>query len=501
MFQKVLIANRGEIACRVIRALRELGVGCVAIYSEADAHALHVRMADEAYCVGGALASESYLNAEAILNAARQSGAEAIHPGYGFMSENADFAEACKTAGIIFIGPSPESIRAMGSKTDARQLMIKAGVPVVPGNTEPLEDAASAREIAQKVGYPILLKAAAGGGGKGMRLVNSEEELEKSLDAAKREASSAFGDDRVYLEKAILGPRHIEIQVLADQKGNCVHLFERECSVQRRHQKVIEESPAVGLSEEVRDEMGRVAVQGAQSIDYVGAGTFEFLVDNEQNYYFLEMNTRLQVEHPVTEMVTGVDLCALQIRIAAGEPLPFSQGDLKQRGHSIECRLYAEDPAMNFAPSPGPLLRYRAPLGPGVRVDDGVREGDEIPMHYDPMIAKLCVWAPSREEAIARADRALGEYSVAGIRNNLNFLRWVLASVPFSEGRYDTGILEKLGPYSAAEISSETKARLIAAACVAHMAREGESSGAAQKTGSSVEPTAWRRAFSKGGSA
>jgi acetyl-CoA carboxylase biotin carboxylase subunit len=494
MFKKVLVANRGEIACRIIRALREAGVPSVAVYSEADALALHLRLADEAFSIGGAPASASYLNAKAILDAAGRSGADAIHPGYGFLSENAEFAEACAEQDIAFIGPSPRVIRTMGSKTEARQLMIDAGVPVVPGTTSPLEDEASAIKTAAEVGYPVLLKAVAGGGGKGMRLVGREEDLMPSLAAAKREARSAFGDDRVYLEKAIVGPRHIEIQVLADSAGHTVHLFERECSVQRRHQKVIEETPAMGLPSALRDEMGRVAVRGAQAIGYEGAGTFEFLLDKEQNFYFLEMNTRLQVEHPITELVTGVDLCALQIRIAAGEDLPFCQEELSQRGHAIECRIYAEDPVKDFAPSPGRLLRYRPPVGAGVRVDDGVREGDEIPVHYDPMIAKLCVWASSRSEALARAERALGEYAVAGIQHNIDFLRWVLKSAAFSKGEYDTSLLETLGPYQQAVPPEESRVHLILAACVAHMNQEAKGGGDAT-TGLSRVPSAWRRAL------
>jgi acetyl-CoA carboxylase, biotin carboxylase subunit len=500
MFTKVLVANRGEIACRVIRALREMGVGSVAVYSDADALALHARLADEAVHVGPAMASKSYLRFDRVIDAAKRTGAEAIHPGYGFLSENADFAEACAAEGLVFIGPSPEAIRVMGNKTDARVRMIDAGVPVVPGSTKPLEDAAEAFKVAKEVGFPILLKAAAGGGGKGMRLVREASELESALGAARREAMGAFSDDRVYVEKAIVGPRHIEIQVLADSFGDAVHVFERECSVQRRHQKVIEESPATNLDREVRDEMGEVAVKGTKAIGYVGAGTFEFLVDKDQRYYFLEMNTRLQVEHPVTELVTDLDLCALQVRVAAGEPLGIRQEDLRQRGHAIECRVYAEDPEMDFAPSPGTLKVYRPPLGPGVRVDDGVREGDQVPVHYDPLVAKMVVFAPTREEAVARADRALGEYLIAGIRHNVDFLRWVLRSEQFRSGAYTTGILEELGAYRAPAPPARARNMLMLAACLADLESAAACAGkGAAPTAPSADPSAWKRAFGPSG--
>jgi len=498
MFKKVLVANRGEIACRVIRSLREMGIESVAVYSEADALALHVRLADEAVCVGPAPSSESYLDTKAILNAAQSTGAEAVHPGYGFLSENAAFVDACTKAGIVFIGPSPEAIQVMGSKTDARQRMIAAGVPVVPGTTEAATSPQAALEEAREIGFPVLLKAAAGGGGKGMRLVREESNLVSAYEAAQREAASAFGDDRVYIEKAIMNPRHIEIQVLADQHGNAIHLFERECSVQRRHQKVIEESPATNLDASVRDAMGEVAVQGTKALNYVGAGTFEFLVDSKQDFYFLEMNTRLQVEHPVTELVTGVDLVALQVKIAAGEKLELKQSDLSQHGHAIECRVYAEDPANNFAPAPGPLVRYRAPLGAGIRVDDGCREGDTIPVHYDPMIAKLCAWGPDRKTAIARSDRALGEYAIAGIRHNIDFLRWVLECAPFQEGKYTTHLLEELGAYSPKEVEPETKDLLLVAACLSKMNRKVTRETNRARP-SNTKPSPWRQAFAPGG--
>jgi len=495
MFTKVLVANRGEIACRVIRALREMGVGSVAVYSDADALSLHARLADEAVHVGPAQASKSYLCFDRIFDAARRTGAEAIHPGYGFLSENADFAEACEREGVVFIGPPPDAIRVMGNKTDARVSMIEAGVPVVPGSTEALEDAKAALEVAEQVGFPILLKAAAGGGGKGMRLVHEAADVEAALGAARREAMGAFGDDRVYVEKAIIGPRHIEIQVLADRYGDAIHVFERECSVQRRHQKVIEESPATALDREVRDAMGEVAVKGTKAIGYVGAGTFEFLVDKDQNYYFLEMNTRLQVEHPVTELVTDLDLCALQVRVAAGEPLGIRQEELRQRGHAIECRVYAEDPEMDFVPSPGTLNVYRPPLGPGVRVDDGVREGDEVPVHYDPLVAKMVVFAPTREEAVARADRALGEYRIAGIRHNVDFLRWVLRSEQFRRGGYTTGILEELGPFSTPKPPERARNLLMLAACLADLESAKGGGGATKGPPKTSDPSAWKRAF------
>ncbi len=492
MFQKVLVANRGEIACRIIRTLRELGVDSVAIHSEADALALHVRLADEAICVGPAESTRSYLNVDAIIAAAKSTNAQAIHPGYGFLSENADFAVACGKAGIVFIGPSETAIRTMGNKTDARATMIAAGVPVVPGTTEAVQSGADLIAKANELGFPVLLKAASGGGGKGMRQVADESNLDRSLEAAQREAQAAFGDPDVYLEKVILAPRHIEIQILADQYGNTVHLFERECSVQRRHQKVIEESPACNLSNETRNAMGEIAVKGAQSIGYVGAGTFEFLVDSEENFYFLEMNTRLQVEHPVTELVTGLDLCALQIRIAAGEKLPFEQTQLHQSGHAIECRIYAEDPSLNFAPSPGTLRRYRPPVGAGIRVDDGVREGDEISLYYDPMIAKLCAWADDRNTTIARLDRALGEYAIAGIAQNVEFLRWVIRSDAFGEGRYSTDLLQNLGPYQKAVPPEEERDLMLLAGVLTHI-QSNQTKGVEQAF--STEPSRWRQAL------
>ena len=444
MFEKVLIANRGEIAVRVMRTLREFGIKSVAVFSEADRQALHVRMADEAYCVGPAPSAESYLRVEKILEVARKSGAQAIHPGYGFLSENADFARACQQADVVFVGPSPHAIEAMGSKTGARTLMDRAGVPLVPGTKEPLENPEQALELARQYGFPVLIKASAGGGGKGMRRVDDPQGFKAAFEGARREALSAFGSGEVYLEKYVLQPKHVEIQVLADTHGNTVHLFERDCSVQRRHQKIIEEAPCPVLLEETRRKMGEVAVRAAQAVDYVGAGTVEFLLDADQNFYFLEMNTRLQVEHPITELITGLDLVAWQLRVADGQALPFGQEDLEIRGHAIECRIYAEDPYDNFRPSPGHVPYLAEPQGPGVRVDSGVYSGATVPVHYDPMIAKLSVWAADREQAIERMRRALSEYVVAGIHTNISAYDVLLTHPDFVDGRYDTDLIPEL---------------------------------------------------------
>ena len=444
MFSKVLIANRGEIAIRVMRTLRELGIGSVAVYSEADREALHVRYADEAYCVGPAASRESYLRIDRILEVAKQSGAEAIHPGYGFLSENAEFAEACAAAGVVFIGPPAGAIVAMGEKTGARRMMIAANVPVVPGLEHPIEDAQAAYEYAETIGYPVLIKAAAGGGGTRMRRVDDPARFVEAFEGARREAASAFGNADVYVEKWIVKPKHVEIQVLADTHGNVVHLFERDCSVQRRHQKVVEESPCPVLRDDVRQKMGAVAVQAARAVGYVGAGTVEFLLDVNQDFYFLEMNTRLQVEHPVTEMVTGVDLVEQQLRIAAGQPMTVTQDALAQTGHAIEVRLYAEDPDNNFLPSPGRITRLHVPTGPGVRDDGGYETGTEVSLHYDPMIAKFIVHAETREKAIGRLLRCLDEYDVQGIETNLDFLGDCLRVEAFVAGSYDTGVVSAI---------------------------------------------------------
>ena len=444
--RKLLVANRGEIAVRVLRTCQERGIATVAVASDADADALHARMADEVVRIGPAPSSESYLVADKVLGAARETGADAVHPGYGFLSENADFAEACQAAGITFVGPTPTAIRQMGDKTAARRLMRQAGVPMAPGTTDAIADPAEAERVASEIGYPVLVKAAAGGGGKGMRVVERAEAFAEAFERARSEAQSAFGDGRVYVEKYLVGPRHVEIQVLADTHGHVVHLFERECSVQRRHQKVVEEAPSAVLTPALRAEMGAAAVQAARACGYVGAGTVEFLVDapgpdGVRPFYFLEMNTRLQVEHPVTELITGLDLVAEQIRIAEGEPLGYTQDDLQITGWAVEARVYAEDVPAGFLPAPGPLLRHRPPSGPGVRLDSGVEEGDAVPVYYDPMISKLSAWAPTRLDAIDRLDRALAEYELAGVRTTIPFCRFVLQSTPFRTGDFDTGFV------------------------------------------------------------
>jgi len=444
MFRKILIANRGEIAVRVIRTLREMGIGSVAVYSDADRTSLHVRMADEAEHVGPSASSESYLWIDKILDAAKKHGAEAIHPGYGFLSENAEFAAACEDAGVVFIGPSAASIRAMGSKTDARRNAIAAGTPVVPG-TDHAISLAEAVEFGREHGYPLLLKAVAGGGGKGMRSVYRAAELESAYRNAASEAERAFRNSEIYVEKLIERPRHIEIQLIGDRHGNMVHLGERECSIQRRHQKVVEESPSplVALHPEMRSAMGEAAVRAARAVDYYNAGTIEFLVDPDRRFYFLEMNTRLQVEHPVTELVTGLDLVRLQVEVAAGGRLPFTQDHVRWSGSAIECRIYAEDPYNNFLPYPGTLTRLDRPMGPGVRLDGCVYTGWTVPLEYDPLLAKLAVWAGTREETIARMIRALREYDVGGIRTNIGFFRQILEDEEFRAGHLHTGFIEE----------------------------------------------------------
>ncbi len=442
MFTKVLIANRGEIALRVIRACRELGVRSVAVYSDADARAPHVREADEAVHIGPAASSESYLRGEKIIDAAKRTGAEAIHPGYGFLSEREWFARAVRDAGLVFIGPPAEAIAAMGSKTAARQLAIGAKVPVVPGTTEALRDEAEARAIAERFGYPVLLKAAAGGGGKGMRVVREPKEMSSARETARREARNAFGDDAVYVEKYITGPRHVEIQVLGDTHGNLLSLNERECSIQRRHQKMIEEAPSVAVTPEIRRAMGETAVRAARAAGYVNAGTCEFLLDGDGQFYFLEMNTRLQVEHPVTELVTGIDIVQWQIRIAAGESLPFRQGDIVPRGWAMECRITSEDPANSFLPSTGRVAYLHLPSGPGIRWDGGIEVGSEIGLSYDPMLAKLIVWAPSREAAIQRMHGALSELVVDGVETSRDFHLRMMENADFRSGAFSIQWLE-----------------------------------------------------------
>src|SRR6202790_4284052 len=449
MFKKILIANRGEIAVRVIRACHEMGIAAVAVYSDVDRASLHVRKADEAYPIGPAAASESYLNIQKILDAAARSGADAIHPGYGFLSENAKFARACADAGVKFIGPTAAAMEAMGSKTRARQAMERAGVPFVPGTSRGLESFEQAEEAAARIGYPVMLKAAAGGGGKGMRLVHARDELKSALEAARSEGERSFGDSEVYIEKAILNPRHIEMQVLADEHGNTVYLGERECSLQRRHQKVLEEAPSPVVDADMRRRMGDVAVRVAKAANYTNAGTVEFLVDQpkndqQKNFYFLEMNTRLQVENPVRELITGLDLVRLQIRIAAGEKLPFTQEDVSIRGHAIECRIYAEDPDNNYFPSPGKISLLQEPSGPGIRGATGMYEGWNVPIDYDPLLAKLIGYGSDRDEAIARVTRALHEYFVGGIKTNISLFRRILQDADFRAARLDTGFLDRM---------------------------------------------------------
>ncbi|MFH1687563.1 MAG: acetyl-CoA carboxylase biotin carboxylase subunit [bacterium] len=443
---KILIANRGEIAVRIIRACRDLGIVSAAIYSDADRAAYHVRLADEAYHIGPSPSSESYLVHDKIIAAAKEAGADAIHPGYGFVSENAEFAQRCADEGIIFIGPRPETIALLGDKLQARAAALEAGLPVVPGATIDGDSTAEAIKKADAIGYPVLIKAAAGGGGKGMRVVESPDQFEEALQRASSEAKSAFGDSRVFIERYLSRPRHIEIQILCDQHGHAIHLGERECSIQRRHQKVIEESPSAVVTPELREEMGAAAVNIAMKTGYVGAGTVEFMVAPDLSFYFLEVNTRLQVEHPVTEMVTGIDLVKEQIAIAENQPLPFAQSDIRQRGHAIECRIYAEDPEQGFVPSTGKLKNYRIPAGPGVRIDSGVVIYNEIPIHYDPMIAKLVVWGSSRLEAIGRTKRALDEYRVAGVSTTIAFHRVIMDNPKFVAGDLSTRFLSEEYP-------------------------------------------------------
>ena len=471
MFKKVLVANRGEIAVRILRACRERGLDTVAVYSEADRQALHVRYANEAYLLGPALSRESYLRIDKILEIAKKSGADAIHPGYGFLAERDDFAEACEAEGITFIGPKPSAIAAMGDKGVARATVIKAGVPVVPG-TEDVGDLTDEQLLAQapEIGFPLLIKATAGGGGKGMREVQNIDEMPNLITSARREAESAFGNGNVYLEKLVEGARHIEIQILADMQGNVIYLGERECSLQRRHQKLLEEAPSPFVDEELRRKMGEVAVKAAQAVDYVNAGTIEFLVDKDKNFYFLEMNTRLQVEHPITEVVTGVDIVAEQIRIARGRQLNYKQEDIKFNGHAIECRINAEDPYNGFLPSTGRITHSLLPTGPGIRVDTGVYPGFEITPFYDPMIAKLIVWGETRGQAILRMRRALEEYRIVGVRTNIPFHQTLMDSHRFMGGQYDTRFVEERFSMEDAEESKKSfnETAAIFATLVAH---------------------------------
>ena len=444
MIKKILIANRGEIAVRIIRACRELGIHCAAVYSTADRSALHAQIADEAVCIGPASVSDSYLNMKAIISACMITGCDAVHPGFGFLSENAEFAALCRENNIKFIGPSPESIAMLGDKARAKETMKNSGVPVIPGSEGAVKTLDEAKAAALKIGYPVLVKASAGGGGRGIRMVASESELEKELTIAQQEAKNFFGDDAVYIEKFISRPRHIEVQIMADEYGNTVYLGERDCSMQRRNQKVLEETPSPVMTEELRRKMGEAAVKAARACNYCNAGTIEFLVDENKNFYFMEMNTRIQVEHPITEFVTGIDLVKTQIKVASGEKLDFSQNDIKISGHSIECRINAENPHLNFRPSPGTIDALHIPGGPGIRVDSAVYQGYTIPPYYDSMIAKLIVYAPTREEAIMKMKWALAEFIVDGVDTNIDFQLELIRNPDFEKGDYDNGFLNEL---------------------------------------------------------
>jgi len=498
--QKVLIANRGEIALRVMRTCREKGIRTVAVFSEADRAAPFVRYADEAYCIGPAPSAQSYLRQDAILEIAKRTGADAIHPGYGFLSENAEFSQACADAGVLFIGPSAQSIRTMGDKISAKQAARRFGVPMVPGTEDPIGSAEEAEAIATRIGYPVLIKASAGGGGKGMRVVERAEDLAQALQTAQSEARGAFGNDAVFMEKYVGAPRHIEIQLIADKMGNTVYLFERECSIQRRHQKLVEEAPSSCLTPDLRRAMGESAVAVAKACNYYGAGTVEFLVDESLNYYFLEMNTRLQVEHCVTEAITGVDLVAEQIRVAEGKPLSFSQEDLEIRGHAIELRVCAEDPLADFLPDTGILTRYKPAQGPGIRVDDGFEEGSEVPVYYDSMLAKLVAHAATREEAIERLVRAIDEYAVSGVKTTLAFGRWAVQHEAFRSGQFDTKFIDK---YFRPELLESTDDDAAEASLAAHLAvrawgdRKPAAGAALQSSpvASAVQASGWKRRF------
>ncbi|GJM29250.1 MAG: acetyl-CoA carboxylase biotin carboxylase subunit [Cyclobacteriaceae bacterium] len=487
---KVLVANRGEIAARIIRSLKEMNIATVAIYSEADRTAPHVMLANQAVCIGKAPSSESYLNQQNIVDVCLELQVDAVHPGYGFLSENADFADLTEQNGIIFIGPSRESIEVMGSKIKAKEAVAGYNIPLVPGTTEPVTPGPHAQEQAAAVGYPLLIKASAGGGGKGMRVVEAAEEFDSQLQRASSEALSAFGDGSVFIEKFITEPRHIEVQILGDQHGNIVHLYERECSIQRRHQKVIEEAPSTAISAQLRQQLGQAAVDVAKAAGYYGAGTVEFMLDQHKNFYFLEMNTRLQVEHPITEMITGIDLVKEQVRVAEGKKLPFDQGDIKITGHAIEARVYAEDPSNNFLPDTGKLHYYQIPRGPGVRVDDGYYQGMEVPIYYDPMIAKLIVHGKNRVEAIQRMIRSIDEYRVVGLKTTLDFCRFVMQHPKFEQGDYNTGFVgEHYRPEEGQNLNQETQE--VAAAFAAYISSQKKSSSQ-NHTGNQSSDSAWR---------
>jgi acetyl-CoA carboxylase, biotin carboxylase subunit len=462
--KKILVANRGEIALRIMRSAREMGLATVAVYSDADRLAPFVRFADEAVHIGGPASSDSYLRGDRVIEACRATGADAIHPGYGFLSENANFARQVAEAGIIFIGPTPEAMEVMGSKLAAKSAVKGYGIPLVPGTDSAIENLEEAINVAKEIGFPLLIKASAGGGGKGMRIVEEASELESQMKRAISEAESAFGDGAVFVERYVSGPRHIEIQVLADQHGNVVHLFERECSIQRRHQKVVEEAPSSVLTPEMRDAMGKSACDVARACNYVGAGTVEFLLDDRMNYYFLEMNTRLQVEHPVTEMITGVDLVREQIKVAEGLPLSFTQEDLKIHGHAIEVRVYAEDPQNGFLPDIGNLRTYKRPEGPGIRVDDGFEEGMDIPIYYDPMIAKLVTHAGDRDQAIARMTRAINDFHISGVKTTLAFGKFAINHEAFKSGNFDTHFVKNFFSPEVLDVFVDEEARIAALA-------------------------------------
>lgn len=488
--KKLLVANRGEIALRVMRSAKEMGISTVAVYSEADRNAPFVRFADEAVCIGPPPSKESYLVIEKIVQVCKDLNVDAVHPGYGFLSENGDFCRALEKAGVIFVGPSPHAMKVMGDKLAAKEAVKSHGVPLVPGTEGAVSGIEEAMKVAKTITFPILIKAAAGGGGKGMRIVNEESELKEGLERAISEATNAFGDGSVFIEKYVAGPRHIEVQIMADAHGNTCYLFERECSVQRRHQKVVEEAPSAVLTPELRKRMGEAAVAVAKSVDYTGAGTVEFLLDEKMNFYFMEMNTRLQVEHPVTEMITGLDLVKLQIRVAEGEKLPFAQDELKIIGHAIEIRVYAEDPMSNFLPDIGTLTTYRPPQGPGVRVDDGFEEGMDIPIHYDPMIAKLITHGTTRDEAISRMERAIDDYAIAGVETTLPFCRFAMGHPAFRTGKYDTHFVRD--HFKPELLEALTDEEAMAAALVAAEAVRSHIGAFHPQTAPSPSASAWK---------